>query len=93
MCPLQTAALTLALSRGERGLTEVFLQATPTCATEPNSSFESPPICSLSPLGERGLTEVFLQATPTCATEPNSSFERPPIGSLSPSPPWGRGLG
>jgi hypothetical protein len=53
--------LTLALSRRERGLTEVFFRVTPTCATESNSGSEKPPIGSLSPrlLEERGLTEVF----------------------------------
>jgi len=34
--------LTLALSRRERELTEVFGRATPTCDTESNSSFEKP---------------------------------------------------
>ncbi|VVM66492.1 hypothetical protein PS624_01575 [Pseudomonas fluorescens] len=34
--------LTLALSHRERGLTEVFGRATPTCDTELNSSFEKP---------------------------------------------------
>ncbi len=42
------AALTLTLSRRERGLTALIVRVTPTCTTEPNSSFERPPIGSLS---------------------------------------------
>jgi hypothetical protein len=49
--------LTLALSRRERGLTEVDGRGTPTCDTESNSSFEKHndllPF-PLAPLGERG---------------------------------------
>ncbi|CAI8866257.1 hypothetical protein EMIT0232MI5_20384 [Pseudomonas sp. IT-232MI5] len=39
---LQIAALTLALSRRERGLTVVFGKCTPTCDTPLNSDFERP---------------------------------------------------
>jgi hypothetical protein len=41
--------LTLALSRGERGLTAVFLRVTPTWNIESNSGLKSMKIGSLSP--------------------------------------------
>jgi hypothetical protein len=71
--------LTLALSRRERELIEVFGGGTPTCNTELNSDFEAlkqePLTLALSPR-ERELIEVFGGGTPTCNTESNSGFEK-----------------
>ena len=85
--------LTLALSQRERGLTEVFWRATPTCNIESNSDFETDqkPLTAL-PRRERELIEVFGGATPTCNTESNSDFEKPK--NRPPLPPgegWGEG--
>jgi hypothetical protein len=53
---MEIASLTLALSRRERGLIEVFFRGAPTWDTESNSSFEQHedrlPF-PLAPLGER----------------------------------------
>jgi hypothetical protein len=71
-------ALTLTLSRRERGPTELFERDTPTCNTESSSSLEKHPNLLPFPkpsLRERGPTEVFERATPTCNTESNSSLE------------------
>ncbi|PYC19312.1 hypothetical protein DMX02_16990 [Pseudomonas jessenii] len=67
--------LTLTLSQRERGLTELFLRATPTCDTESNSRFAKPLTLTLS-RGERGLIAVFWRVVPTCDTESNSDFEQ-----------------
>jgi hypothetical protein len=84
--------LTLALSRRERGLIEVFGGDTPTCDTALNSDFEAlkqEPLTLTLSRRERGLTEVFGRAAPTGDTELNAHLEKPTIGSLS----LGRGLG
>jgi hypothetical protein len=65
---LQIAALTLALSQRERGLTVVFGRGTPTCNTELNSGFEAlkqEPLTLALSRRERGLTEWFGRGTPT----------------------------
>jgi hypothetical protein len=71
--------LTLALSQRERGLTEVFWRATPTCNIESNSDFETDqkPLTLALSRRERELIEVFGRATPTCNPESNSDFEKP----------------
>jgi hypothetical protein len=53
--------LTLALSQRERGLTEVFWRATPTCDTELNSDSETDqkPLTLTLSRWERVLIEVF----------------------------------
>jgi hypothetical protein len=65
--------LTLALSQRERGLTEVFWRATPTCNIESNSDFETDqkPLTLALSRRERELIEVFGGDTPTCDTASN----------------------
>jgi hypothetical protein len=66
--------LTLALSRRERGLTEVFGRSAPMCDTEPNARFKTNR--NRLPLPrERGLTEVFGRSAPMCDTESNARFK------------------
>jgi hypothetical protein len=57
--------LTLALSRRERGLTEVDGRGTPTCDTESNSSFEKHNDLLPFPTKVKRLTEVHGGDTPT----------------------------
>ncbi len=74
-CVSEAFPLTLALSRRERELTELFGRGTPTWDTELNSRLKAPPFDSLF-LEERGLTEVFGRGMPTWDTEVNSGFEQ-----------------
>jgi len=74
----QKPTLTLALSQRERGLTEVFGRATPTCDTVLNSGFETDqkPLTLALSRRERGLIVVFGRATPTCDAALNSDVEK-----------------
>jgi hypothetical protein len=72
--------LTLALSRRERGLIQVFGRGTPTCDTALNVDFERPTIGPLS-LRERAGVRGSTTTNPKPTTPRSSPLNRPSVSS------------